>query len=435
MIRYILLPVIFLSLTTFGQDDTYIYYHIGYRGDTTELLTVKDPSVCDCIKKDYRNEDQKTICDKKYDYDFMTEDEQHEFDVRRTICNSPTICDCALADMKDRGLVKQCDREYRQRWLSDERRQEILNEMKECTEEDLSYPVLIADKKEELEICDCINLGYDEYKLKRECDEKFFDEEELEEDQIDANSQLLQECIENNQFSINPTLCECAEFADSDAEFKAACDNKYNKKKMSPKELEDFEKALDLCTELRFYERLNTLVDSAELAELDTLAKFESTFGEDFPPPPPPPPMGGGLQDLERAMEEAMAEMMIETDITSYSDQPNFGHLEEEMKSSILSTARFTICECYQLKEHEHWLIEACPEYFRLDLLSDSDLVTLKEIRKKCAPTPKVESICDCLEIPDYDKSEEEKEKCKTLLAPLSPVELIKYMNKEKTCN
>ena len=118
--------------------------------------------------------------------------------------------------------------------------------MKECEEGDGSYAALIEQSKYEIEICDCINLGYDDYILRQECDEKFFDTEELSEEEIEANDKLIVECIENNEFSIDPTLCECADFSETDEEFKKACDSKFDKKKMKPGELVDYEKAIDL---------------------------------------------------------------------------------------------------------------------------------------------------------------------------------------------
>ncbi len=429
--RYLLLCLLTTTIVvTSAQEETYMYEYIDYRGDTVELITITDPTVCDCIKKDYRNEDQQAICDKKFDYDFMTEEEQNEFDVRAQICRNPSVCDCALADMNDRGLVKQCDKEYRQNWHSDSRKEEILKEMRDCEETDLSYHRLIKTVGAELEICDCINIGQSEYKKRRECDEKFFDTEELSEEEIEQNNTALQKCIENNEFSIDPTLCECADFAATDEQFKKACEKKFDTSSMTPKQVKDYDEALALCKDLRFYERLNQINDSLALLEADSSQVATEV-----------------ISDFEAMMEDAMAEMEFEMQESIYEaieggswnsafqkPKVEYGKLKEGVQNKIYSTARYTVCQCSQVKEHRKYLIQECPEYFRLDALSTSELSTLREMSSKCDAPKAVETICDCLEIPEGDKTDAEKARCEEWLAPLTPQELIKYMNGSTTC-
>jgi len=441
MTRLILVFIILLPLFSFSQE-TSIFEYTDYRGDTIKMLTILDPTICDCVKKQYRNKDQKNICDKKFDYDFMSEEDQKDFDARSEICRNPSICDCALADMKDRGLVKSCDNEYRKSWHSDEERADYLVQMKECTESDLSYPKLIAKANKELSICDCINLnGYD-YKQQQKCNKKFFNDDELTEKEIEANNTLLQECITNNQFSIDPTLCECLQFSETDDEFKKACAYKFNTSEMTPEELVDFEKANELCNDLNFYRRLNTLVDSIKEIEGDSLDdSFDETTGglrdiNMFDHLGEESPFGNGwAESFENAMAEAMEEVAVE-DVSGnlYAKKADYGNLERNMLRLVGREARTQICDCHQLKENQTYLINKCPKYFRIDLLSAKELSQLQKMQAACPDTKVVKNICDCIEISEYDKTDAEKAKCKELLKPLSTMELIQYMNKEKQC-
>ncbi|MFT7614634.1 MAG: hypothetical protein ACI9J3_003617 [Parvicellaceae bacterium] len=441
MTRLILVLIILIPFFSFGQETSYFEY-TDYRGDTIKLLTINDPTICDCVKKEYRNDDQKNICDKKYDYDFMSEEEQNEFNAHAQICRNPSLCDCAFADMKDRGLVKSCDNEYRRSWHSEIQRAEYLKEMKACTESDLSYPKLIAKANKELNICDCINIGSYAYKQQQECNEKFFDEENLTEKEIETNNILLQECITNNQFSIDPTLCECLEFSKSDDEFKKACAFKFNTNEMTPEELVDFEKANELCADLTFYRRLNVLVDSIQEIEGDSLnddfeessnlmhdfdqlldGSMESPFGRSYE------------NEWAESLTDAIEDMAVEEYTPDNAQKGDYGNLENDMNRIVNREARITICSCHQLKENQTHFIARCPNYFRIDLLSDAELSQLQKMQDKCPDTKVVKTICDCIEINEYDKTDSEKEKCKELLKPLSTMELIHYMNKEKTCD
>ncbi|MBL4703375.1 MAG: hypothetical protein JKY54_02580 [Flavobacteriales bacterium] len=442
MNRLLFLALFLISISLSAQETSY-YEYVNYRGDTSQLLTIHDPTICDCIKKDRHNDDQMEICDKKYDYDFMSEEEQQEFDIYVEICRNPSICDCALADMTDRGLIKSCDRKYRKSWHSDQERKAYLVDMRACTEADLSYAKLFAEANKELDICDCINIPEYDYMLRGDCDEKFFNEEEFDKEQVDANNLSLQACIANNEFSIDPTLCECAEFSATDEEFKKACAQKYNTDEMDPNDLVDYEKAVDLCKDLSFYKRLNVLVDSIHELERDSLSEesLENEFeglrdlNDLFNGEWDSGNGRNGLGNFEEEMEfDLMDALMDYEEPAREVKESRIGHLEDDMKILLRNEATVEICNCHQLKEHQTWNINRCAEYYRLDLLSEKELETLRKMQSKCPENPVVKTICDCIEIADFDKSDEEKEKCKTLLKPLSTSELIGYMNGSKTC-
>ena len=58
---------------------------------------------------------------------------------------------------------------------------------------------------------------------------------------------------------IDPTLCECKLFSETDAEFKVACAEKYDTSEMASVELIDYYLALELCNELELYTALNKI--------------------------------------------------------------------------------------------------------------------------------------------------------------------------------
>jgi len=401
MIRSVL-SFLFLFASIVSAQEPSQYSYINYRGDTIRLLTLEDPTVCDCIKKDNRNLDQKRICNRKYDYDFMTPQQQHDFDARKSICNDPSICDCGLANLENKGLIESCDRKFDLTGYSKREKVELLEMMEQCTENDLSYPKLIAEAEKEVRICDCINLGEDNYELKKECNEKFFDEVKLTKEKITENNKLLQECVENQLFSINPTICECQLFSKTDADFKQACSEKFDTTKMTRTELFDFKKAMELCVVLEFYRILNELQDSTELSstELQT---------------------GKVLIQPIRPFKQAKASL-----IRKYSS---------EVQRKIDQTALMDICDCIHLDSGQVNKMKNCIHYFRLGLLSEEELASLQTIKKNCPKRPAIITICACINATDKNKSHEDDAKCKQLLDTLSTSELIKYINGEKSCN
>jgi hypothetical protein len=408
MIRSIL-PFLFLFTTTVSAQKSSTYNYVNYRGDTIRLSTIEDPTVCDCIKKDNRNLDQKRICNRKYDYDYMTPEQQHDFDARRTICNDPKVCDCALANLDNKGLIESCDRKFDLTRYSKIEKLELLDIMAKCSESDLSYTQLIADSEKEVRICDCINLGEGSYDLKKECNERFFNEVSLTKEELAENNKLLQECVENQMFSINPTLCECQLFAKTDEDFKQACSEKFDTTKMNRPELSDFRNAMELCPVLEFYRNLNKLHDSTELS--DIVATHPNSQLTVF----------NTKNHLEFRSEQPKALL-----IRKYST---------DVQQKIDKTALMNICDCIHLDSAQVIQMNKCIAYFKLDLLSVEEMTSLQTIKKSCPTRPETMTICTCINTDNKNKNQEDKTKCKQLLDTLSTSELIKYINGEKSCD
>ncbi|MBT6514403.1 MAG: hypothetical protein HOK65_06505 [Crocinitomicaceae bacterium] len=400
--------LLLISTITNSQETT--YYHINYKGDSVKLLTISNPTVCDCIKKDYRNIDQKKICAKKFDYDFMTEKDQRDFDAKKEICKNPSVCDCAKANLFNTGLIKACDNKYRLKWVTVSEKKALLSRMHECTDDDLSYPKLIAKSMHQTEICDCINLSDKNYDLKKKCQSLFFDENTKTLEEIETNTALLQKCIEDKNFSIDPTICECKKYAKNDNDFYDACSEKFDTISMSVSELQDYRAATILCSELEFYRHLNTLIDS--LNSNPTLTKKSTNEQQ--------------LMDPEKVERFDETNNWIELNEIKY---------EQRVRQLILNTAKFQICDCIHLTNPSESRIEACVNYFKLNILSLKDLSTLKNIAQHCSNQVEIETVCDCVSAKENTLSPIDKENCKKLIAPLSTSDLIKFMNGEKKCD
>lgn len=399
---------IFLFLATAANSQESLFYnHINYSGDTIKLPTIADPTVCDCIKKNRSNLDQKKICGKKFDYDFMTEEEQRDFNAKKEICKNPSICDCAKASLLNAGLIKVCDNEYRFHWMNDTEKNDVLSIMHDCTEDDLSYPKLIAQSMQQIEICDCININDNRYDLKKKCNKLFFDEENISQDQIEKNAVLLQDCIENNNFSINPTVCECHKYASSDIYFQTSCSEKFDTTKMSSNQLKDYKTAKLLCTELSFYRRLNSLHDSLTSERSNIKPNEQLNFFRD----------------------EESSHITEKDNSTAWKKN---GY-EYGVKQLIINTAKIQICDCAGLRKSEQHRMNECMDYFRLNYLPPEDLVILKSIIHKYSI--EIKTVCECLRANDGSMTESEKDRCKKLIAPLSTSELIKFMNGTEKCD
>ncbi len=251
--RYLFIFILFILTCKLGAQERY-YNYVDYDGDTTKLLVIESPTICDCVHKDWRNKDQKAICDRIYDYDFMSDEEKKAYDKKAKICRYPSVCDCARADMKDKGLVKKCDDLYFSEYMSESRLQEIKEEMAACDE-------IVDTTKDELDICDCININND-YKLKRKCDEEFFNEDFSEEkrEEIEAS---IQKCVEESSYELKVSICDCAQFS-TDPEFIKICMEQYDTTQMDSVELAAFKLDIIRCNEDLL---LNSFIDSLQLSE------------------------------------------------------------------------------------------------------------------------------------------------------------------------
>lgn len=240
-------------LSVFGQDDYYNY--IKYNGDTIKLEIIKEPTVCDCYNIDWRNKEQKKICNLAYDYDFMTEEEQKEYDKQRSICEYPSICDCAHADQNDKGLLKACNQNYNYKSISEKQLQRNIEELKKCPEK----------PKKEISICDCINV--DNYRLKEKCNELFFNDSLISETEKKKNFEAMKKCIENKSYELEVSTCDCALYGDSsDEEFKKICDEKLEEKKQNKRELTQYLHDLKTCKENQI---LDNYIENKHLQKSD----------------------------------------------------------------------------------------------------------------------------------------------------------------------
>ncbi len=396
--------ILLLFPTFLLAQETSIFEYINYKGDTLLLKTITAPTVCDCIKKDYRNLDQKKICDKLYDYDFMSIQDKREFDARKSVCNDPSLCDCALADLNDRGLIQACDTKFDLDSFDKQEKQQVIQMMEQCSEKDLTYPKLLAQSAKETSICDCINLNDASIALRNECNTKFFDAKKLGEETIAKNMSLLQECIEKKQFSIDPTLCECKLFSETDAEFKVACAEKYDTSEMASVELIDYYLALELCNELELYTALNKI-------------NREKNFPNQNDP--------------------IQTKSFLPRYRNLYYNNDNFlptKKYSSKVQNQIDEIALIKVCDCLHLDSTQIETMEKCMDYFRLELISEKEANLLQTIEATCAGMPDSISICNCIKIPDRAKSAEEKEKCKEQLDSLTTKELIKYLTGEESC-
>lgn len=233
--RYILLIFIGLLSGICALAQSSYYNHIDYYGDTVKLLTISSPTICDCIKKDYRNKDQKRICDRSYDYDFMSEEEREAYNKQVRICRNPSICDCVNADMSDKGLLKQCDENFNYKGISTKRLQEIEDDIKKCREE---------KDIEELQVCDCINIREDY--IQEQCDEKYF-HEDLSDHEKQKIALQMKQCVEDTAYRVHVNICDCALESQDDDEIKKACNDKYNTSKMDSTALTEYLIEINYC--------------------------------------------------------------------------------------------------------------------------------------------------------------------------------------------
>lgn len=240
------------SLFTYGQDDYYNY--INYKGDTIKLEIIKEPSICDCFNSDWRNKEQKKICNLVYDYDFMTEEEQKEYNKQRSICKSPSICDCAHADKKDKGLLKTCNQNYNYKGISEKQLKQNIDELKKCSEK----------PQKEISICDCINVN--NYLLKKKCNKLFFNDSLVSESQRQRNLDDMKKCIEDKSYELEVTTCDCAIYGDSDEEFKTICDEKLEEKKKNKRELLQYLHDIKTCKENQI---LDDFIENKHLQKSD----------------------------------------------------------------------------------------------------------------------------------------------------------------------
>ncbi len=230
--------ILFTNLILFqfiAQVDYYDY--VNYKGDTIRLEVIQEPTICDCNDIDWRNKEQKKICNLTYDYDFMSEEEQQAYDKQLYICKYPSICDCANADQKDKGLLKACNRLYNYKHISSEQLKKNLEELKKCPKK----------KDSNFSICDCINV--DDYRLKKKCNDTFFNDSLISEADRKKNLAQLKKCVEKQSYELEVTTCDCALYGDTDKEYKAICDEKLNEKKKNKRELTQYLYDLKICKE------------------------------------------------------------------------------------------------------------------------------------------------------------------------------------------
>lgn len=226
---------IFSFLSNWGQTEYFEYKN--RKGDSIKIKIIAEPTVCDCYDIDWRNKKQKKVCNLAYDYDFMSEEEQKEYDKQLSICQYPSICDCASASNKDRGLLKVCNQNFNYKNISKEQLNEHIKELEKCPKKE----------KEKISICDCINV--DNYQLKQKCNETFFNDSLVSESQRKENLTQMKKCIEEQNYNLEVTACDCALNGDTDAEFKKICKDKIEKLKTNKKELTDYLYTLKVCKE------------------------------------------------------------------------------------------------------------------------------------------------------------------------------------------
>lgn len=234
--NYITTTSLFLLLLT-GIKAQKMYNYVDYKGDTTQLEVIENPTVCDCENIDWRNKEQEKVCNLTYDYDFMTEEEKKEYDKNRSICLYPTICDCANANKKNKGLLKVCNQNFNYASISEKQLQRNIENLKKCPKA----------KKEELSICDCINV--EDYQLKKKCNETFFNDSLVPEEQRKENMLSMKKCIEEKKYDLNVSTCDCAKYEEKDEEYKKICDDKIEKLKSNKRELTEYLYDLKICKE------------------------------------------------------------------------------------------------------------------------------------------------------------------------------------------
>jgi hypothetical protein len=226
-----------LLILTLSINSQSTFNYIDYKGDTTALEVNETPTVCDCENIDWRNNEQKKVCNLTYDYDFMSEEEQKEYDKQQQICQHPSICDCANVSKKNKGLLKTCNRLYNYKSISQEKLEKNIKRLQKCPE----------NKKEEIKICDCINV--DNYKLKKECNKLFFNDSLVSEEQRKTNLDAMKKCIEKQDYELNVSTCDCAKYGENDKEFKKICDKKIEKLKANKRELTEYLYDMEVCRE------------------------------------------------------------------------------------------------------------------------------------------------------------------------------------------
>lgn len=224
-----------LIITTIKSQK--FYSHIEYNGDTVKLEVIENPTVCDCENIDWRNKEQKKVCNLTFDYDFMSKTEKEEYDKLQDICDYPSICDCANVTNKNKGLLKACNRTYNYNSISETQLKNNIKKLKNCPK--------IKSKK--LNICDCINI--ENFEKKKECNEAFFDDSLVSLDQRIENLESMKKCIENKEYNLDVTTCDCARYAEKDSEYKRICDEKVKKLSKNKRALTEYFYSLKKCKE------------------------------------------------------------------------------------------------------------------------------------------------------------------------------------------
>lgn len=382
MKQFIFLILISFWFASTGTAQTEDFLYINYRGDTVIYQTVLNPTVCDCHKSSGVNTDQKRICAKKYDYDFMSKEEKQTYDFQLKICKHPSICDCAKADMQDKGLIKSCDQNYlNPRWIDQEKREQNLMEMRACKEENRTIYRLQKEANTTVELCECINIPSYDYKKKKKCDETFLDEKELGEDVVKKNLESMQKCAENMETSLNPTICDCAQFAATDEEFEKACRQKFEKAITDSLQREDYEAALELCSEYHLYLRIKTIRDSVKQTTV-----FENEVEKTENPPLASPrnrKTEERLEDLVKQLEQMKREAN-ETAI-NYRPDPTPGNLKNWVENKILTLTSLPICACSNLEKEDSVTIRKCLREYPIQYLSAEEFEQLSALKKRCA--------------------------------------------------
>lgn len=236
MKQIILTSTILLIFTCFwSQTEHFVYKNI--QGDSIKIEIIQEPTICDCINVEWRNKKQKKVCNLTYDYDFMSKEEQEEYDKQKYICEYPSICDCAHVSNKDKGLLKTCNSYYNYKRISKEQLDKHIKELENCPKKE----------KEKISICDCINV--DNYQLKQECNDTFFNDSLVSEVQRKENLNTMKKCIEEQNYQLDVTACDCALNSNNDLEFKLICDEKIEKLKENKRKLTDYLYTLKVCKE------------------------------------------------------------------------------------------------------------------------------------------------------------------------------------------
>ena len=252
--NYLLSFIILILFSTLGWGQKNYFTYENRKGDSIRIEIIEQPTICDCINVDWRNNSQQKVCALSYDYDFMSEEEQKAYDLQVAICEYPSICDCALAPPTDKGLIKACNSNYNYKNIPKEELEYNLREIEKCP------------KKETigLDICACLNVVDDQ--LNKQCNDTFFNDSLVSEAQRTKNLEDLKNCITNKEYKLEVTACDCALNSELDEEFKKICDERIEQLKTNKKELTAYFYTLKACRETAL---LNTYISNKKLPKLE----------------------------------------------------------------------------------------------------------------------------------------------------------------------